>query len=203
MTRTKAARSGRRRIPRSRTPRFVWGVVGTTYALCLSLVVLLVAMTSFTLIPTLFGWQPHLILTGSMAPRIMPGDVVVSSPIRPTDVMPGRVLLMNNPVRPGELLLHRMVSRNADGSIITRGDANQSADSTPVPASDLRGLPRLRIPMIGLPALWVHDRNWPELAGAVTGLLLAMWGAMGVRAREEVDDEPAKHSRTAVPAMSA
>lgn len=161
-----------------------------TCALCLSGLVLLAALTTFTLVPALMGWQPDVILSGSMAPSIMPGDVVVSSPIKRTDVFPGRVLLMENPVRPGELLVHRVVGINDDSSIITRGDANQTADSTPVPLSAVRGAPRLRVPMIGLPALWVHDRQWLRLGGAVGGIMLAVWGAMGARHREDPPEQP-------------
>lgn len=157
-------------------------------ALCLAALVVLGALTTFTLVPAAMGWRPDVILTGSMAPAIMPGDVVVSAPIKPRDIIPGRVLLVDNPLRPGELLLHRAVSITSNGSIITRGDANQSADSAPVPIASVRGLPRLRVPMIGLPALWVRDQQWGRLAGATGGILLALWGGLS---RRREDDEHA------------
>lgn len=161
--------------------RLTSGLLGVVCAACLSALVVLSSMVAFTLIPALFGWQPDVILTGSMAPSIMAGDVVVSSPVQANQVMPGRVLLVNNPLHPGELLMHRVVSINEDGSIVTRGDANNANDSTPVPLSDVKGLPRLRVPMIGLPALWIRHGDWLPLLATVAGLLGAAWGASGVR----------------------
>jgi signal peptidase len=86
------------------------------------------------------------------------------------------VILAADPVRPGGLLLHRRVGRRPDGSLITKGDANALPDSTPVPAANLPGLARLRVPAVGVPVLRARTGD-PLPAGALvvmTAILVAV-----------------------------
>jgi signal peptidase len=136
------------------------------------------SMLVWTVVPTLFGWHSELVLTGSMVPKIRPGDVVVAQPRAADQVEPGQVVLVVNPARPGTLLLHRIVRRDPDGSLVTRGDANPSPDSTPVMAAQVRGLGRLKVPYIGLPVIWARDGRVPPravLAMAVAVVAGAAW----------------------------
>jgi signal peptidase len=111
----------------------------------------------WTLIPVLFGWSPTLVLTGSMTPSIRPGDVVVCSPVEGGQVRAGRVVRFRDPAQPGRYLLHRIARENSDGTLTTKGDANASADSTPVTRGAVTGLGRLRVPYVGLPSLWWRE----------------------------------------------
>ena len=113
----------------------------------------------WTLVPLTVGWRPEVVLSGSMAPHVAPGDVVLVASTNHA-VRPGQVILFVDPARPDRRLLHRVVSRNPDGTYVTRGDANPSADSTPVPPGNVQGMARLRVPWIGQgePAL-VHGRD--------------------------------------------
>lgn len=132
----------------------------------------LCGLVVWTLLPCLLGWSPHVVLTGSMAPRIQPGDVVLTQPVPAAAIQPGQVVLFEDPLRPGRTVVHRTVRRNADGNLITRGDANATEDSTPVAPSAVRGLPRLRVPYIGRPMLWARQQNRVAVA-ASGGLLVA------------------------------
>jgi signal peptidase I len=149
-----------------------------------TVLVLLVLAT----LPVLFGWRSDVILSGSMLPGIAPGDVVVSRPAAAAQVEAGQVVLVDNPARPGTTLVHRAVRRESDGSLITQGDANAAPDSTPVPPAMVRGLPRLRIPYVGLPVLWVGNRQYGPLVAlvVVAGLLLRVRGTRPRRRRRHV-----------------
>ncbi len=57
---------------------------------------------------------------GSMAPAISRGDLILVAPA-PSKVEPGMILVMSVG---GELVTHRVVAVNADGTFVTRGDAN-------------------------------------------------------------------------------
>ena len=72
---------------------------------------------------------------GSMRPCLFPGDLVIVELRSP--VVRNQVALLRSP-RHG-LVLHRVVSTGADGSVRTRGDANPIADFDSLPASAVVG----------------------------------------------------------------
>lgn len=100
------------------------------------------------------GFSAHVVTSGSMAPRVEPGDVVLTRATTTAELRSGQVLLFADPERPGGLLLHRLVSFDPAGKLVTRGDANQSDDSMHVAPSAVRGVAQVRVPWIGLPAVW-------------------------------------------------
>jgi signal peptidase len=136
------------------------------------LLAVLCGLVLWSLLPTALGWKPQVVLTGSMYPRIHPGDLVLAAPVTAAAVQPGQVMLFQDPAHPARTLVHRVVRRDPDGDFITKGDANQSEDSTPVPPGNVRGLPRLRIPWIGLPVVWIKTHQTGRLLGF--GLLFTL-----------------------------
>lgn len=134
--------------------------------------VALVGLVFWALAPLVAGFEGHVVVSGSMAPRLVPGDVVLTRELPVQQLQPGQVLLFPDPERPDRLLLHRLVSFDAEGELVTRGDANQSNDSTHVPADSVIGQAQLRIPYVGLPAYWRVQGQWAHI-GLVAGLLAA------------------------------
>jgi signal peptidase len=128
--------------------------------------------------PTVIGWHPTTVMTGSMMPRIHPGDVVVSVPVPPATIQLGKVILFDDPANPGELRLHRYFEKEPHGTLITKGDANGQTDSSPVERSAVRGVGMLRVPWVGLPMLWIHEGRWLNLAilAASVTVLLGLTG---------------------------
>lgn len=159
----------------------------------------LVSMLGWSLAPSLLGWHTTVVMTGSMLPNLVPGDVVVSRAIDPAKVQIGQVLLVDNPDHAGELRMHRLVRIDTNGELILRGDANRTPDSTPVRRSAVRGVGALHIPKIGLPFLWAANGQYgPLLATAMALALLlrlAFWwrpdGATDAVDPENIDDESA------------
>ena len=52
------------------------------------------------LLPVFFGWTTTVVLTGSMAPALRPGDVVIAAPVpaaRIGALAPGAVVLVHDP----------------------------------------------------------------------------------------------------------
>ena len=117
-----------------------------------------------SLAPVLFGWHSYVVLSGSMSPSLRVGDVVVAAPATAADLTPGRIAVF---AESGRTIMHRVQRDLPDGSLITKGDANPAADSTPVPASAVRGEARLRLPLIALPAYWWKTRAWAPVVGTV------------------------------------
>jgi signal peptidase len=122
------------------------------------------------------------VVSGSMAPQVDVGDVVLTRSVSTAELRPGQVLLFDDPQRPGRLLLHRLVSFDASGRLVTRGDANQSDDSVHVAPSDVRGLARVRVPYVGLPAQWRLEGRFGAIAltaAALAGAAAFVAGGLG------------------------
>lgn len=126
------------------------------------------------LLPMVWGWQPSVISSGSMAPAIRPGDVLVSQAHSGEELGPGSVVVYQDPVR-GDMVAHRIQSVNAEGRYVTRGDANGGADSTPVDPSQVEAIGRMVVPYVGLPAHWLRTGNWAALAGFVGIVIASVW----------------------------
>ncbi len=81
--------------------------------------------------PRLLGYQTSTMLTGSMAPMINPGDVVVSVPTPVAELTVGDVVTYHIPVDDHRIETHRIIDvSTAAGTttVQTKGDANNGAD---------------------------------------------------------------------------
>lgn len=166
--------------------RLIGGLIGR------SLLWFMAASVAITLIPLLFGWGSYVIVTGSMEPGISAGDVVlVSSGYDAANVV-GRVVTFDDPAREDNILTHRVVAINEDGSLVTKGDANPTDDSVAVPPDAVVGMGRLLVQYVGLPVVWLHTGNWIALL-----LLLGVIGASiaGAAADHEPDEAPPRWAR--------
>jgi signal peptidase len=130
----------------------------------------LLALLAMAITPLALGWHAAVVLSDSMSPALRVGDVVVHRPVGQLEL--GQILVVDDPVRPGQLLTHRLVSETADGRLTLQGDANAVADSTPVAVDAVRGRVQLRVPLIGLPAVWHRSDRLVPLVGTVAALLL-------------------------------
>ena len=122
--RTAAARwaAATRRTLGRLTPWLVRGMLGLA----------IVAFLDLAVGPHVFGYRTMTMLTGSMAPKINPGDVTVVTPIAVLDVTEGMVITYHKPIDDRSLVTHRVISveTGSDGSVQvrTKGDANDAID---------------------------------------------------------------------------
>lgn len=130
----------------------------------------LAGLLVWSVLPAVVGWQPTVVLSGSMAPAIRTGDVVVTRDVPPGELRPGHVLLAEDPSGGGGLLLHRYDSV-ADGAIVLRGDANDAPDSAPVTTDAVHGVGVLRVPWVGLPYAWLVGGQYLPVGLTVLGLV--------------------------------
>jgi len=149
-----------------------WGRVVVATA-ARAVVATLLGLALWSAAPALLGWHPTTVMTGSMAPRLAPGDVVVSRPVAPAEIRPGQILLADDPDQPGHLRMHRFVEPGPDGTVVTKGDANPQVDSTPIERSAVHGVGFLRVPSVATPVLWVREGRWVEV-GTVALALVAV-----------------------------
>lgn len=169
--------------------------------------VAIVAFAGLAIGPHVFGYRTLTMLTGSMAPAIDPGDVVITTPIAVSEVTEGMVITYKIPVEDRHLVTHRVVSveRGPDGSVTvqTKGDANTAADYWKATlAGDTAYRVRAVVPKLGTA---IQALRTPVVAQLLTygatalvagWLLLAIWRPTrndsvedGALANEPIEDE--------------
>ena len=135
------------------------------------------------------------VLSGSMAPTIKTGDLVVDdrlSPVQANRLRPGQIISFRSPTG-GQIFTHRIVAvqQLPGGAVgyVTKGDANDARDGPVVPSSAVVGIFQSRIPG---GAYVLNDLHRP----LVLGLLLAsplLWlvaGPLWQWARQADEPEP-------------
>ena len=148
------------------------------------------SMALWAAAPALLGWQATTVVTGSMQPRISPGDVISARPIPSENLQLGMILLVDDPDHRDRLRLHRLIRFNPDGRLVLRGDANPQEDSTPVERKAVHGVGSLRVPYVATPILWIQEGAWLKLM-ILVALILAVVAATGVD-RKVTSAEPPK-----------
>jgi signal peptidase I len=89
------------------------------------------------LAPGALGYRSFTVMSGSMAPAIAAGDVVVTRPMAPRQAEPGDIVTFRDPQREDRLLTHRVQRSVATADVVTfdtRGDANDASERWSVPA---------------------------------------------------------------------
>ncbi|WP_019135109.1 signal peptidase I [Cellulomonas massiliensis] len=154
-------------------------VGGWSYArqlACRAVLAFLATLLLWPLVGAALGWNDAAIASGSMAPRIAVGDVVVGSPIPFEDVRAGQVVTVPMPGHEGVQLTHRVHEVTPEG-LVTKGDANRVVDSTRVVDGPVH-LARLRVPLVGYPLLWARSGAVLPLGLTVAAVALLAVGAV-------------------------
>lgn len=134
------------------------------------------------------GARPLVVRTGSMAPTLPVGTVVVVRPEPASRAAVGQIVAV---VRSdGRRIMHRVVSSRPAGggstTLVLRGDRNRAADP-PVTVRTVER-PLLTIPAAGRPLTWLRGRWAQYWLGVATGVLALAWVAL--RRRRGSDREP-------------
>ncbi len=176
-----------------------WG-----WAVNITLIWLIVIVVALFLLPRFGGWRFDAVLSGSMEPALPMGGVVFIKPVEPADIGPGDIIAY----RSGEpLITHRVVDviDESELSFITKGDANQSPDLSPVPAASVVGKVIFDVPYLGYLAAFVKTPLGFLLAIFLPGLAIIglelknMWQV--VLKKETARASPQAESKAAPPKL--
>ena len=134
----------------------------------------------WTRAPVLLGLQTRVVTSASMQPGLSPGDLAVLAPVAGAPTV-GDVVQVGDPGVPSGFYLHRVVTVGADGTVVTRGDANP-VDDPAVSTAAIDGRLVMSVPMLGVPLHWAGTGRYPELAlvtclAAAGGVVLIRPGA--------------------------
>jgi signal peptidase len=99
----------------------------------------------------LFPFQPALVGSGSMEPKMYPGDVVIIAKVPADNIVVGDVIQFRVPE--GITVMHRVIkiqeTESGGKTFITKGDANDEPDSEPVIPDNVVGKAVMTIPKVG------------------------------------------------------
>ncbi len=135
------------------------------------LIIAVFALTLPLTAPRLMGYQVYEVVSGSMEPTIPLGSAVYVREATPDDIEIDDIIAFND----GEsIVTHRVVTnRTSMGEFVTKGDANENEDISPVPYEALIGRVERTVPVVGqFMALYVSN------VGKVYLLLTAACGIM-------------------------
>lgn len=98
------------------------------------------------------GYRIYVVLSGSMKPVFDAGSVIAVKGVDPKTVAVGDIITFSDPEDGKRNVTHRVTGiQNKDGalSFVTKGDANEEADFTPVPAANVLGRTICWVPYAG------------------------------------------------------
>jgi signal peptidase I len=104
---------------------------------------------------TVFGHPVMTVLSGSMSPVIRTGDMIVDDPVTAAQaghLQVGQIVSFREAPGSTAIITHRIIAvQDHDGQVayVTKGDANNAADSPARPASDVVGVFSRDIPRGG------------------------------------------------------
>ena len=151
-----------------------------------TLILVAVIATSIPLaIPRFLGYETYNVTSGSMEPALPVGSVIYVQYVEPETVKTDDIIAFFSG---GSVVTHRVVNNNLfEGKFTTKGDANPMVDFSDVPYSDLVGVVKYHIPVLGN-YLMVYSNpitKYYLLAIAFCGVMFNMLAGVFRRRAEE------------------
>lgn len=168
-----------------------------------SWIVLLTALAALALVvvvPRLTGAKPYTVLTGSMAPGMPPGTLVVVRPAPPEEIGVGTVITYQLESEQPTVVTHRVISQGLDDAgepvFQTRGDANTVPDRAWVRPVQIRGEQWYTVPYLGYASNMLTGKERQMgihlVAALLFGYAIVLVGA-GLRERRAPSATGARH----------
>jgi len=108
-------------------------------------------------VPDFMGYKPFIVLSGSMEPTILTGDIVLTKEITADKVAKNDIVTFRTDKN--IVVTHRVtdvLNENSSISFLTKGDANTGADASEVKAESLEGIYLGRVGGVGNFAMFLQ-----------------------------------------------
>lgn len=128
----------------------------------------LAVVAAIMVVPHLMGYQTMAVLSGSMEPEIPVGSVVYVKETDPQELEVGDIITYQ--LSSDTVVTHRIVEiDDSKQEIITKGDANNANDASPVVFSSVVGRADFHLPYIGYISIYAKT---PIGIGVICGILV-------------------------------
>ena len=164
------------------TLKKIWNIIST------ALVVLMVLCAVFLMGSRLLGYQCYTVISGSMQPKYMVGDLLYVKKVDVNSIKVGDdiTFILNEDL---VVATHQVVRIDAEKQrFYTKGLANELEDSEPVHFNNVIGVPQFSIPKLGYVSDFVQNPPGTYITltvGAVLILLVFLPDMIGKKKKEE------------------
>ena len=135
----------------------VLGICLLVIILAINISIILQAKSNPDKVPSIFGYKPFIVLSGSMESEIQVGDLVLVKEVDVSSLKEQDIIAFRD--KEGTVTTHRIIKviDNKDGlnSFITKGDANNVEDGE-VNGSQVEGLYQKRFPKLGNAVMFIQ-----------------------------------------------
>lgn len=120
-----------------------------------------VAIVVLVLACLISGFFPHYMIgigSDSMSPKINKGDAVIIEKLKAKDKLKKGDIIAYD--KDSKIIVHRIVKVKEEKGktvYVTKGDINNSADSRYVKRKQIKGVVKVRIPLIAYPTVWLTE----------------------------------------------
>jgi signal peptidase len=129
-----------------------------------------VAALVLFIIPSIAGYKPFIVQSGSMEPEIKTGAVAYNNThAKLEEVKVGDVIVFKTK---DTHVTHRVIKINNDGTFTTKGDANETEDLAPVKFEQYKGKTAFTIPYLGYVLKYVQNKKAVFILVTAVGLNL-------------------------------
>ena len=153
-------------MKRNQLLKKIWNVSSTFLA------GLFVLLAVFLMGSRLLGYQVFNVISGSMEPTYSVGDLIYVKDVNPYEIEVGTPItfvLNENLV----VATHRVVEVDAENQhFYTKGDANDTADASPVHFNNVIGVPQFSIPLLGYVSDFIQNPPGMYITLAVGFILI-------------------------------
>ena len=103
-------------------------------------------------VPSLFGYMPMIITSGSMQPKINVGDLIFSKEVDVASITEENIISYWDPSNPNKIVTHQVddiIIKDGKRYFQTVGIYTGSEDTTVVPEANVLGIYTFKIPLVG------------------------------------------------------
>lgn len=167
----------------------IWNIVTSI------LVAVVVIFAVFLMGARLAGFEVFNVISGSMAPEYNVGDLIYVKSVDVNEIEVGTPItfVLNEDL---VVATHRVVSIDAENQhFYTKGDANETADASPVHFNNVIGVPVFKIPLLGYVSDYIQNPPGTYVAlgvGAVLIVAVFLPDFIGKKKDKEEDAKVAK-----------
>ncbi len=159
--------------PRDRLGRTLRAGDRAAGGVCILALVLMAAL----LLGIAAGYRPLVDHSGSMAPAIHTGDLLITRAEPAGSVRRGEIVSFKDPALAGKLVTHRVVAVHPAGlrlDFTTKGDANAATESWSTARAASIGVLAFRVPAVGRTMAWMANPVARTAILALAALLLSI-----------------------------
>lgn len=139
------------------------------------LLILVILLCIPLTIPRLFGCEIYHVISGSMEPAIPTGSVVYVKETDASEIQKNDVIAFYSSEDTGAIITHRVVqNRVVSGEFITKGDANEKEDVTPVSYERFIGKVVVSIPFLGSILTIISGTSGKIFVGSLIGIAIIL-----------------------------